>query len=313
MSTIENMDEYARYKNLIENIKDVIWEVDLHAVFTFISPSIKGMVGYEAGEMIGRSILEFLTPESRSFLSGQLSRPATDQAVLDQNRSLLYDVEFVCKDGQAIWCEVSVKPVYKGDTLSCYIGVSRDISDKKMYETKLKEMLEGQTHINEQLEDIVTYDLLTGAYNRRKFEYFMGQEIEKSEKYGSPFSITIFDIDNFKQINDINGHNKGDRVLQDITVLVKYTLRATDKLFRWGGDEFIALFPDVDLKNAHKVVNKIRETIQSYQFDVAGKNVTVSLGVGAYIPGETPEQYVARVDRALLRAKTSGKNIVEQG
>lgn len=308
----EIMDEYARYKYVVENIKEVVWEVDLHAVFTFISPTIKEMAGYEVEQMIGRCILEFLTDDSREFILNELKNASNKEVMRDKGRSYLYDVEFICKDGTIIWSEVSVKPVYKGSKLVCYVGTSRDISEKKMYEKKLREMLENQKRINEQLEHMATFDMLTGAYNRRKFEFFVTQEIEKAEKYGSPFSISVFDIDNFKQINDGNGHSKGDLVLRDITALIRHMLRETDKLFRWGGDEFIVLLPDTGLKNALKVANKIRETIQSYKFDIEGGNATVSMGVGVYDMNETPDQLVIRVDKAMLRAKNNGRNIVEQ-
>lgn len=153
--------------------------------------------------------------------------------------------------------------------------------------------------------------MLTGAYNRRKLEYFVGLEIEKKEKYGSPFSIIMFDIDNFKGNNDHNGHKKGDRILQDITALIKYTLRVTDKLFRWGGDEFIILLPELTIENALKVADRVRETIQSFDFDIGNKKVTVSLGVGDYTLNENPDQFITRVDNALLKAKLNGKNKVE--
>lgn len=313
MSNNEILDEYARYKYVVENIKDVIWELDTNLVFTFVSSTVKGLAGYDAEQIVGRYLLDFLTYESRNFILDQLKSKKGKRTSGIINDSPLYDVEFICIDGRTIWCEVCVKPIFKDNNLICYIGTTRDISEKKMYEKKLQEMLERQKRINEQLEDMVTFDMLTGAYSRRKFEYFIGQEIEKAERYGNPFSISIFDVDNFKQINDVNGHNKGDRVLQDITALIKHLLRKTDKLFRWGGDEFIVFFPDVNLKNALKITNKIRETIQSYEFDIEDKNVSVSLGVGTYVPSETPDQFVTRVDKALLRAKNNGKNLVEQG
>jgi diguanylate cyclase (GGDEF)-like protein/PAS domain S-box-containing protein len=300
------MDDYARYKYVMENIRDVIWEVDKNAVFTFISPAIKGMAGYTPGEMLGHSILEFLTHNSREYLTGQLKSPIGPDA-------RMYDVEFVCKGGRTIWSEVSVKPIYEGDSLICYVGISRDVSEKRIYEKKLQDMLDMQKSINAQLEDLVTYDSLTGAYNRRKFEVFAALEIEKKTMFGSPFSISIFDVDNFKQVNDFNGHSKGDRVLQEIAALIKRTLRESDKLFRWGGDEFIVLFPDTSLGNALKAAAKLKDTVQAALFDIRGRRLTISMGVGAYAADETPEEFVIRIDKALLRAKNNGKNIIVPG
>lgn len=313
MKNEEILDESTRLKYILENMKDVIWEVDANAVFTYISPTIKRMVGYEAKEMIGQCILDFLTVDSRNYLVGLLNDTENKAGNADIYHSTLYDVEFVCKDGNTIWCEVNVKPIYKDNTLICYIGISRDISEKKVYEKKLQEMLEMQKQINSQLENFAAYDLLTGAYNRRKFENFLKQEIEKTSKDEGQFSIGMFDIDNFKRINDMNGHNKGDRVLQDITALIKKMLRPTDKLFRWGGDEFIILFPDAKLNEALTSTNLMREAISCNEFDIEGKTVSVSFGVGAYERYETSDHFVNRVDKALLRAKQNGKNVIEQG
>ncbi|MEA4813544.1 MAG: sensor domain-containing diguanylate cyclase [Oscillospiraceae bacterium] len=303
------LDEYSRYKYVVENIKDVIWELDTNMIFTFISPTVKGMTGYNDCEIIGRCMLDFLTDKSKKLIMDQVKKR---RDIGSKGDSPLYDVKFVCKDGHKIWCEVCVKPIFKDETLICYIGTSRDISEKKMYEQKLKEMITQQKRTNKQLENLATFDMLTGTYNRRKFEYFVNCEVEKVERYGTTFSISMFDIDNFKQINDVNGHDKGDIVLHDIASLIKRTIRATDLLFRWGGDEFIVLFPDLSLENALVVANKIRETVYSYKFGIEVEAVTISLGIGTYNLGENMDQFVSRVDKALLRAKKNGKNTIEQ-
>ncbi|MDD4753734.1 MAG: sensor domain-containing diguanylate cyclase [Desulfitobacteriaceae bacterium] len=305
------LDEYRRYKYVIENIKDIIWEMDTKLVFTFVSPTAKAMSGYNEEEMIGRSLLDFLSPESKTRIIEQWGQNLNKRIDRNFKATILYDVAFICKDGKTMWCEVSVKPMYRGKDFLGYIGTTRDISEKKVYENKLKSYVEELEYKNEQLEMLASLDMLTGAFNRRKFEHYIDLEIEKKENYGSPFSIIIFDIDNFKEINDSYGHKTGDRILKDITSLIKYTLRATDKLFRWGGDEFIILLPESNLKNAIKVANKIREAIQLFDFNIKNKRITISLGAGGYTLDENPEQFVARVDNALLRAKFSGKNKIE--
>lgn len=311
MSEGINSHEYARYKYVTENIKDVIWEMDINLIFTFVSPTVNAMTGYDVEEMVGRCVLDFLTAESKARVLEQWKHTVHKRIHDNFKNTILYDVRLICKDGKTIWCEVSFKPIFRGKDFIGYVGTTRDISEKKINENKLKKYLEELKYKNEQLEDMATLDMLTGAYNRRKFEYFIGLEIEKKEKYGSPFSIIMLDIDNFKGINDYNGHKKGDRILQDITVLIKNTLRATDKLFRWGGDEFIILLPELTLKNALKVADKVKDTIQSFDFDIENKEVTVSLGVGDYTLNENPEQFVTRVDKALLKAKFNGRNKVE--
>jgi diguanylate cyclase (GGDEF)-like protein/PAS domain S-box-containing protein len=280
ISDREILDEYARYKYVVDNIKVAIWELDTNLSFTFVSPTVKALTGYDAGQMIGRSMLSFLTDASRDFTLNQIGKRIAGG---HKGNSPLYDVEFVCKDGLLLWLEVCVKPIFQDGKLICYVGTSRDISEKKMYEAKLNEMLQEQKRVNEKLENMLTFDMLTGAYNRRKLDYYISRETKKAKEYGTSFSIGIFDIDNFKQVNDVNGHDKGDYVLRDIAERIKRTLRSTDRLFRWGGDEFIVLLPDSNLNNALVVVNKIKEIVQSCPFDIDGKRVTISLGVAPMI------------------------------
>ncbi len=307
------LDEYARYKNVVENLKDVIWEMDPQLVFTFVGASIKGLAGYEPQDLVGRHLFEFVTKESaQSVLEQKRKRMENWERYLATDPPL-YDTEFLCKDGSIIWCEICVKPLFEGDRLIGYAGATRDITAKKQYEQRLQEMLAEQQRVNSQLEEMLTYDQLTGAYNRRMLEQFAGQEIGKATKFGTPFSLCIFDVDNFKHINDTEGHNKGDCVLSEIAALIRDTLRAADKLFRWGGDEFILLFAGTEMKNALRVADKVRETIALHPLEVQSRHVTVSMGVGAWERGETVEQLVARVDRALLRAKRKGKNQVDVG
>jgi diguanylate cyclase (GGDEF)-like protein/PAS domain S-box-containing protein len=268
------------------------------------------MTGYDCSEMTGRSMPDFLSEESRTYIRERWNQnlPIRVEGFVNP---VLYDVEMICKNGEIIWCEVCVKPLFKDNIFVGYIGTTRDISEKKMFEKKTQRYLEELEQKNKQLEDLASLDMLTGVYNRRKFEYFVGLEIEKMVKYNSPFSIIIFDIDNFKSINDHYGHETGDRILQDITTITRNTLRTTDKLFRWGGDEFIILLHDFTLQKACQVADNVRTAIQAYNFDIKNKDVTVSLGVGDYALNESLDQLITRADNALLKAKYKGKNKAE--
>ena len=121
--------------------------------------------------------------------------------------------------------------------------------------------------------------------------------------------MIFFDIDRFKTINDRFGHKIGDCVLQCISRLVIDNIRVTDGLFRWGGEEFIIILPEVNLESAKNVAEKIRNIIQSHDFGI-GQKISVSLGVGEYKPKENFDQVMLRVDNALLKAKSDGRNRV---
>jgi diguanylate cyclase (GGDEF)-like protein/PAS domain S-box-containing protein len=309
--TDDNLKEYYRYKYIVENIKDIIWEMDSNLIFTFISPTSKDMVGYEADEMVGRCMLDFLSNESKNRISEQWKQKILSRVSGDSKEAVLLDVQFICKDGRKMWVEVSAKPVFIDEEFRGYIGTTRDISEKKLFENKLGKYIKELRTANVRLEELATFDMLTGAYNRRKFEQYIKSSVDIKEKYKCDFSIIMFDIDYFKQINDICGHNNGDKILQDISTIVKNTLRDTDKLFRWGGDEFIILLPGTTLKDAYKVAEKVRSSIESNNFGMQCNKVTVSFGVGEYKNGDTIDQYVSNVDKALFMAKSNGRNRVE--
>lgn len=310
-NTADNIKQYYRYKYIIENVKDIIWEMDPNLVFTFMSPTCRDMTGYEAEELIGKCMLDFLSSKSRERISEQWKRKIRERMLEHLSEPFFMDVQFVCKDERLLWVEVSGKPIFDDNKFIGYIGTSRDISEKKIYENKLGRYIKELKHANVKLEELATYDMLTGAYNRRKFEQHVESAIYMKEKYNSTFSIVIFDIDNFKKINDLCGHNKGDQILKEIAAAVKHTLRDTDMLFRWGGDEFIILLPGAAHKDAYKVAEKVRISIETNRFGEQLDKVTVSLGAGEYIPGLNIDQYVSHVDSALLKAKACGRNRVE--
>jgi len=303
-------DEYARYQYVLENIKDIVWEMDGKMIFTFVSPTVKETTGYEPKDLIGKSILEFLTPESREQILTHWQHSINKRINRDNTEFQLYDVEFICRDGRIIWTEVSVKPVYNGTSFSGYIGSTRDISVKKKYENELRKSLEELKSMNSKLDELATIDMLTGAFNRRKFESFAQLAMEKAAREGTSFAILMFDIDHFKQINDILGHKAGDQILREITDLVRQALRASDLLFRWGGDEFVILLPEMIWQKALKTAERVRKTVELHPFGLHGQQVNISIGVGEYRLGEELDQLVSRVDDALLNAKTNGKNKV---
>lgn len=301
--------QFSRYKYIIENIKDVIWEMTRDFVFTFVSPNAKNMTGYEAEELVGRKMPCFLVKESRDYFYDQAIHYVDQRIDGDTEEILLCDVQFICKNGLVKWFEVSAKPMFEGGSFVGYIGTTRDITEKKEYEEQLKKYINELKIINAKLEEMATVDALTGAYNRRKFDEDLHLIIKKKERYGISFSLIFLDIDNFKSINDCFGHKMGDYVLQCISKLVRENIRVTDGLFRWGGEEFILILPEANLESARNVAEKIRNIIQYYDFGIEQK-ITISSGVGEYKPNENSDQIIIRLDHALLQAKSKGKNRV---
>ncbi len=154
------------------------------------------------------------------------------------------------------------------------------------------------------------YDELTKIFNRSKFNEMLEYEIERKNRYGYDLSLIIFDIDNFKQINDTYGHLKGDQVLKEVSSIVKNSVRSTDLVARWGGEEFAVLLNSCSLENAVKVAENIRKNIEKF-FQLKELPITCSFGVAEFKEYDTKESFIHEADKALYKAKNRGKNRVE--
>ena len=160
------------------------------------------------------------------------------------------------------------------------------------------------------LERRANYDTLTGIINRNTFTKIYNY-LSKDE-FAYPIGFILFDLDNFKEINDKYGHQVGDKVLKAVAEVVKKSLRKTDIFARWGGEEFTILLPHTDSEGSIKVAEKIRKTLENlYIPELDGRKITASFGVTTVKKFEPLEEVFSRVDKALYKAKEKGKNRVE--
>lgn len=159
-------------------------------------------------------------------------------------------------------------------------------------------------------EKLAYSDELTGIANRRKLVEVLGREISMTERYKTPLSIIIFDIDHFKKVNDTFGHDIGDKVLQVVATNSSNGLRATDLLGRWGGEEFLCILPQTTEQDSYKVAEHIRLIIQT-SIVTEGPSVTASFGYTQLIETDDFDSFVRRADQALYNAKELGRNRCE--
>lgn len=161
----------------------------------------------------------------------------------------------------------------------------------------------------EEVQRLATQDNLTGLVNRRYMEERLAEEQRHSERHDNPFSVIIIDIDNFKGLNDTHGHAFGDQVLQAFADRAMTTLRASDLIARWGGDEFLALLRDTSAAQAQTIIQRLLARMATIPHGSCPP-VTFSAGVTENRPGESIEDVVARADAAMYEAKESGSNRV---
>jgi diguanylate cyclase (GGDEF)-like protein len=201
-------------------------------------------------------------------------------------------------------------------SIACWAYVYRNqLSELR---NRLQDRNEELQRLVDQVSRIAAEDELTKSYNRRYLLEILAREKSRASRLGKGFSILLFDLDDFKSINDRYGHLVGDQVLHDFAERVKKELRGIDSVSptehrrsfgRYGGEEFIAVLPGTDLLGAKQVAERVRRIVYEHAFREIYK-ITVSIGVAEYQPGETIPQLLSRADQALYQAKRDGRNRV---
>lgn len=181
------------------------------------------------------------------------------------------------------------------------VGIVFDITEQKQMETLLQEQ-------NEKLIALSSIDALTGIFNRRILFERLDYEMKRTERTQKPLSVVLMDIDYFKQVNDQYGHLVGDQVLIQVAKLIQQSVRKTDIVGRYGGEEFLILLPDCSTSEGSKVAEKIRMAIKEAVFETDLK-VTISGGVAEY-QNQSIEKLVEDADNRLYEAKRNGRNVV---
>jgi diguanylate cyclase (GGDEF)-like protein len=235
------------------------------------------------------------------------------------------DQESVSRRHARIWWTGSVFRVEDlGSTNGTYVNdelvSQRDLQDGdlvKVGRTILKFMagsnIEASYH--EEIYRMMTFDGLTQIYNKRYFHETLEREISRSRRYSRELALILFDIDQFKEKNDTYGHLAGDAILKELAMVVRWKLRREDVFARVGGEEFAILTPEVGLKGAREVAEKVRLVVEAttFRFEKHVISTTISLGCTAWLGGDdSADAFFQRADTALYAAKQGGRNRCEQ-
>lgn len=161
----------------------------------------------------------------------------------------------------------------------------------------------------ERLEHLATIDPLTGVKNRRSMDQELAMASATAARTGISYGLVLLDLDHFKKINDEHGHGVGDEVLKDMVALIEQNIRRSDQLFRFGGEEFVLLMGGVDQTGLRAVMHNLQHIMHRFLRHPGGR-VTASFGVALLEPGESPDNWLARADEALYRAKASGRDCI---
>ena len=191
------------------------------------------------------------------------------------------------------------------------MGPLREDGEIRFIYLLIRDITESVGHV-QQLTDLAMHDNLTGCWNRRWFDHWLVEETERASRYQREMSLIMFDLDQFKQINDTQGHPIGDKVLAEVARVCAGVIRTTDTLARYGGDEFCVLLPETNLMAAIALAERLRAGVAGLVI-VEGEvklKITSSLGVAEFSANLDPEAFLQMADEALYRAKKAGRNRV---
>jgi diguanylate cyclase (GGDEF)-like protein/PAS domain S-box-containing protein len=293
-----------------ESTRAIPWKIDWATKkFAYIGPQIEALLGWSPDSwMTVEDWAMRMHPDDREYVVNFCV--AQSQAGVDHEA----DYRALTKDNGYVWIRDVVHVVRNAQgEVEALIGFMFDISERKKTEEKL-------LALQKELEALSFKDGLTNIANRRRFDASLELEWDSAIRLRQPLSILLFDIDFFKQYNDLYGHVQGDRCLVDIAQTLSLALDGPrDLVARFGGEEFIVLLPGADASVALKVAERCQRLIQKQAIVHAhsphDQRVTVSVGVGTVVPDEhiKPSQFLEQVDQRLYLAKKNGKNRVEAG
>lgn len=305
------VESERQFRSFVEGANDIIYTLDLHGRFTYISPNYQNIFGVDPTTLLNKPFSEVLHPHDLPSALESFS------SALQGNRVTEIEYRVHHSDGRWLWQSSNIGPILdEANRISTIIGVGRDIHQHKHYENELKQAKEAAEELNralqaanQQLNHFATTDALTNLSNRRHFEDRITHEMSMADRYQQPLSLLLFDIDHFKIVNDTFGHLAGDQVLVELSNLVRQKIRATDLPCRWGGEEFMILLPNTGAQEAMLVAEKLRKTFANHKIADVGFT-TSSFGVATYHAKESLDSWIGRIDGALYEAKNAGRNTV---
>ncbi|CAB3646902.1 MULTISPECIES: sensor domain-containing diguanylate cyclase [Achromobacter] len=302
------LDDNAVYRTLLESTKAIPWKIDWATKqFAYIGPQIEALLGWKAASWV--SVEDWamrMHPEDRDYVVNFCVTQS--QAGVDHEA----DYRALTKENGYVWIR-DVVHVVRNDSgeVEALIGFMFDITERKKTEEKL-------LALQKELEALSFKDGLTNIANRRRFDSGFELEWERARSERKPLSILLFDVDFFKQYNDLYGHTQGDQCLVDIAQTLSLALDGPrDLVARYGGEEFVVLLPEADAGVARKVAERCQRLLKKkaivHALSPHDRRVTVSIGAGTAVPDGQSDRagFIKAVDQQLYAAKKNGRDRIE--
>jgi len=292
--TQQSQTTAGRYQDLVESSRDLIWSMNREGHWTYVNRAAKYLYGVEPAELIACTVHEFTEPE---YLEREKDAYQTlwegkewvaFESLHHDRGGALHHLHFIARSRKD-----------KDGNVVAINGVTRDITEQKVYEQKLAYQ--------------ASHDALTGLFNRNYLRQELERMVARAARGNESGVLMFVDLDQLKYINDAIGHGAGDRLLVEAGRLMKKHTRESDLLARYGGDEFTVLLYNVDAEGARKVAENLRARFGEFTFLEGGNaySLTCSIGLSLIDEGvKSADECIAQAERACNNAKTLGRNRV---
>ncbi|MCK9557206.1 MAG: diguanylate cyclase [Candidatus Cloacimonetes bacterium] len=301
------------YLTIFDSAVVAIGLTDTEGKYVMVNPAWCSMMGYTAEEAKRLHVNDVTPPEDR-----QSSKANYDRLISGELPGIRLSRRYVKKDGTYFWADLHVSRVTDREGQAAgLVGIFVDIDPQKQAEADLRDLNSKLSLSNQELQQameelrrLARHDSLTQLLNRRVLTEILDKEIQRSSRSKRGLAVAMADVDNFKKINDQYGHDVGDVALIELAKVLKEQIRTTDYVGRWGGEEFLFVFPETTCKGAMIVIERVREQVAKIRIPVPDGDFsfTVSIGLSYHMGIDTGETIVQEADQAMYAAKQAGKN-----
>jgi diguanylate cyclase (GGDEF)-like protein/PAS domain S-box-containing protein len=299
-----NVDlDVTLYRQVLDLLYDGVCIVDSKGTVVLWNRGAERLWGYGADEVVGLRCSQELQLHANA--SGKRLCDCDQCPTMDciRRMELIEDQIYLHhRDGHLVPVVVRISPLIDGE--GKLIGAAEIICDN-MQEATARQRID-------ELERLALLDPLTGIGNRRFCSMALDAHFGSMHRYGNRFGVIFVDIDHFKMINDAYGHDIGDRVLAAVSRTLSHGIRTSDSVYRWGGEEFVAIIENVDTEQLGFAAEKLRRLVETTRIAVKDNtiNTTVSLGATLSDEDDDVDTIIKRADRLMYRSKVEGRNRV---
>lgn len=296
-----------RFREMNSSSPVGVFQIDANDLYIYINPAWEAIAGRSMIETLGTPWWSVIHPDDQERVFKEWAQAE------GQDSELTLECRLLRPDGDVRWVQFNTRFLFY-DYGKVTMGILQDVTGRNEAQTRQERLIEKLLEMQKQLEEAARTDPLTGLPNRRAMTEKICEEKTRFDRSHKDFSMIIIDIDHFKKINDTYGHDAGDQVLVGIARLMRNMWRKQDMICRWGGEEFLALLPETDLKGAMILAEKMRSGIEAEPFLFGAHCIRVTLSLGVNVFDEKnqkdTDECISQADHALYQAKKSGRNRV---